>query len=114
MNISSGAEIPGSADTDFDKGCKIIYDFISQELDEAVTDLMKEDGSGKTRNRMNQAANRMIKMRLLLNSEVFIKQNSYNAVSYTHLGDGYHLVALILVYFEEALVPLLINKVNEV
>lgn len=39
---------------------------------------MKEDGSGKTRNRMNQAANRMIKMRLLLNSEVFIKQNSYN------------------------------------
>lgn len=27
---------------------------------------------------MNQAANRMIKMRLLLNSEVFIKQNSYN------------------------------------
>lgn len=78
LNISSGAEIPGSADTDFDKGCKIIYDFISQELDESVTDLMKEDGSGKTRNRMNQAANRMIKMRLLLNSEVFIKQNSYN------------------------------------
>ena len=41
--------------------------------DRSVTDLMKEDGSGKTRNRMNQAANRMIKMRLLLNSEVFIK-----------------------------------------
>lgn len=78
LNISSGSDIPGSADEDFDTGCKIIYDFIANELDESVNDLQKEDGSGKTRNRMNQAANRMIKMRLLLNAEVFIKENRYS------------------------------------
>jgi len=77
LNISAGSDIPGSVDTDFDKGCKKIYDFIMTELDESVDDLQKEDGSNKTRNRMNQAANRMIKMRLLLNSEVFIGENHY-------------------------------------
>ena len=77
LNISSGAEIPGSASTDFNEGCEIIYDFIVNELDESWNSLMKEDGSGQTRNRMNQAANRMIKMRLLLNSEVFTGKARY-------------------------------------
>ena len=77
LNISSGADIPGSASTNFEEGCKIIYDFICTELDESWPALLKEDGSGKTRNRMNQAANRMIKMRLLLNGEVFVGENHY-------------------------------------
>lgn len=77
LNVSSGSDIPGSVDADFDKGCKKIYDFIVSELDESVSDLQKEDGSNKTRNRMNQAANRMIKMRLLLNAEVFIGESHY-------------------------------------
>ena len=63
--------IPGSADSDFQAGCIKAYDFISKELDESYSDLPKEDGSGATRNRMNQAVNRMIRMRLLLNSEIF-------------------------------------------
>lgn len=78
LNISSGADIPGSADADFDKGCRIIYEFIATELDESWSDLLKEDGKSTTRNRMNQAANRMIKMRLLLNSEVFIGEDHYD------------------------------------
>lgn len=77
LNISSGADIPGSVDPDFDTGCKKIFDFIVTELDESVNDLKKETGDNKTRNRMNQAANRMIKMRLLLNAQVFIKENRY-------------------------------------
>ncbi|MBQ8224176.1 MAG: RagB/SusD family nutrient uptake outer membrane protein [Bacteroides sp.] len=77
LNISSGSEIPGSASTNFEEGCQIIYDFIVKELDESWEALMKEDGSNKTRNRMNQAANRMIKMRLLLNSEVFTGKAQY-------------------------------------
>lgn len=77
LNISSGVEIPGSASTDFEEGCDIIYNFISTELDESWETLLKEDGSSKTRNRMNQAANRMIKMRLLLNAEVFVGENRY-------------------------------------
>lgn len=77
LNIDSSSDVPGSVDTDFDKGCKKIYDFIITELDESVDKLQKEDGSNKPRNRMNQAANRMIKMRLLLNSEVFIGESHY-------------------------------------
>mgnify|MGYP002528924704 CR=1 FL=1 len=63
--------IPPSADTDFQKGCIKVYDFICEELDYTYADLPKEDGSNATRNRMNQAVNRMIKMRMLLNSQVF-------------------------------------------
>ncbi|MBR4546532.1 MAG: RagB/SusD family nutrient uptake outer membrane protein, partial [Paludibacteraceae bacterium] len=63
--------IPPSADTDFQKGCIKVYDFICAELDDTYADLPKEDGSNATRNRMNQAVNRMIKMRMLLNSQVF-------------------------------------------
>ena len=44
---------------------------------------MKEDGSRATMIRMNQAANRMIKMRLLLNSEVFIKEAKYTDAAAT-------------------------------
>lgn len=77
LNISAGTDIPGSADPNFDQGCKKIYQFISDELDQSWEALIKEDGSGNARNRMNQAANRMIKMRLLLNGEVFVKEDHY-------------------------------------
>jgi hypothetical protein len=72
LNISDGTEIPASASTNFDEGCKIIYDFIMAELDETVSSLTINEV-----NRMNQAVNRIIKARLLLNSEVFIKQARY-------------------------------------
>ena len=76
-SVASG-EIPGSADPDFNIGCKKIYDFLVKELDESYPYLMKEDGTSATRNRMNQATNRIIKMRLLLNSEVFIGEKHYD------------------------------------
>ena len=78
LNVSVSGDIPGSADPDFNKGCKVIYDFIVGELDDCYADLMKEDGSSATRNRMNQATNRMLKMRMLLNAEVFIGENRYS------------------------------------
>lgn len=71
LNISVGSEIPGSADPDFNKGCEVIWKFLVDELDGCWEDLTAEDGSNATRNRMNQGMNRMLKMRLLLNSEVF-------------------------------------------
>lgn len=71
LNISVGNEIPGSADPDFNKGCEIIWQFIADELDGCYSDLTAEDGSNATRNRMNQGMNRMLKMRLLLNSQLF-------------------------------------------
>lgn len=77
LNVSTGGEIPGSVDTDFNKGCKKIYDFISTELDETWSSLMKEDGSGNSRLRINQGMNRMLKMRLLLNAELFIGEQQY-------------------------------------
>ena len=73
LNISTGTDVPPSADPDFDTGCKKIYNFISGELDACVNDLTQNNV-----NRMNQAVNRMIKARLLLNSEVFIKENHYS------------------------------------
>ncbi len=73
LNISVSSEVPPSADPDFDKGCKKIYDFIVTELDESVAYLKKNEV-----NRMNQAANRMIKARMLLNAEVFIKEDHYD------------------------------------
>ena len=72
LNISVGTDIPPTADPDFDTSCKKIYSFIISELDDCVNDLNKNDV-----NRMNQAVNRIIKARLLLNSEVFIKENHY-------------------------------------
>lgn len=71
LNISTGNEIPGSADPDFDKGCEVIWKFITDELDGCYKDLVAEDGSSATRNRMNQGMNRMLKMRMLLNSQLF-------------------------------------------
>ncbi|MDE7475529.1 MAG: RagB/SusD family nutrient uptake outer membrane protein, partial [Duncaniella sp.] len=71
LNISVGNEIPGSADPDFNKGCEVIWQFIADELDGCWSDLTAEDGSNGTRSRMNQGMNRMLKMRLLLNSQLF-------------------------------------------
>lgn len=70
---SESTEIPGSADPDFDKGCKVIWNFIMDELDSCWETLPVN-----AVNRMNQAANRIIKARLLLNAEVFIGENRYS------------------------------------
>ena len=67
------SEVPGSADPDFDTSCKKIYDFLMTELDESLQNLPKNNV-----NRMNQATNRMIKARLLLNAPVFIKEDRYS------------------------------------
>lgn len=72
LNISVGNDIPPTADADFDTGCKKIYDFIVTELDDCVNDLTQNNV-----NRMNQAVNRMIKARLLLNAGVFVKTDKY-------------------------------------
>lgn len=71
LNTSVGGDVPGSADPDFDKGCEKIWQFIADELDGCCSALPKEDGSNATRNRINQGMNRMLKMRLLLNSQLF-------------------------------------------
>ena len=73
LNISAGSEIPGSASTDFDEGSRIIFNFLIKELDESLDNLTKNSV-----NRMNQAVNRIIKARLLLNAELFIKQPMYD------------------------------------
>lgn len=77
LNTSVSSEVPGSADPDFDKSCKKIYDFIMTELNETLDLLPKADASNSTSNRMNQGVNRILKARLLLNSEIFIKEDHY-------------------------------------
>ncbi|MBD5183023.1 MAG: RagB/SusD family nutrient uptake outer membrane protein [Bacteroidales bacterium] len=77
LNISVGNEIPPSADPDFNKSCQVIWDFIVEELDGCYKDLTAEDGSSATRNRMNQGVNRMLKMRMLLNSQLFTGVDRY-------------------------------------
>lgn len=77
LNVSVGGDIPGSADVDFNKGCEVIWQFIVDELDACYADMIVEDGSNATRNRLNQGVNRMLKMRMLLNSEVFTGVNRY-------------------------------------
>lgn len=77
LNIKADAEVPGSADPDFNKGCKVIWQFLIDELDDCCPDLMTEEGSGATRNRMNQGINRMLKMRLLLNAQIFIGEDHF-------------------------------------
>lgn len=74
---AKGGEIPGSADPDFATGCKVVWNFIAEELDSCVDDLIKEDGTSGTRGRMNQMVNRMLKMRLLLNSELWTGEDRY-------------------------------------
>ncbi len=65
-------EVPGSVSNDFDEGCRIIFDFITTELDESLAELDKNNVI-----RMNQAANRVLKARLLLNSELFTGVDRY-------------------------------------
>ena len=73
INKEVTSEVPGTADPDFDTSCKKIYDFIMQELDESLAGLPKNSV-----NRMNQATNRMIKARLLLNANIFIKEDHFS------------------------------------
>ena len=75
---SADGDVPGSADPDFETGCKVIWQFMADELDGCWQDLTAEDGSSSTRNRMNQGMNRMLKMRLLLNSELFTGEARYD------------------------------------
>lgn len=77
LNISSGSDIPGTADADWDTSCRKIYDFIATELDESVDALPKETGDNSSRMRVNQGMNRMLKARLLLNAPVFIGEEHY-------------------------------------
>lgn len=70
--VSVSSDVPGSADKDFTTGCRKVYDFIATELDEALPDLVS-----KGANRVSPAMNRMLKMRLLLNAEVFIGEAHY-------------------------------------
>jgi len=72
LNVSTDATLPPSADPDFDTGCRKIFDFITSELDDCMNDLSKNQV-----NRMNQAVNRIIKARLLLNANVFIKEDRF-------------------------------------
>jgi hypothetical protein len=64
--------LPPSASSNFAEGNKIIYDFLVKELDETLPSLPK-----KVSNRMNQAVNRILKARLLLNANLFIGENHY-------------------------------------
>lgn len=73
INTGGSSKVPPSADPDFNVGCKKIYDFISQELEESLLALKKNKV-----NRMNQAANRILKARLLLNSKIFINEEHYS------------------------------------
>lgn len=77
LNIDVTTDIPGSADANFDEGCKKIYNFIMTELDETLDALPKEDGKRSTVNRMNQGVNRILKARLLLNAKIFIGEDRY-------------------------------------
>ncbi len=72
LNTEVSSDVPPSVSDDFDEGCRIIYDFIMDELDLAIDDLPTNEV-----NRMNKAVNRVIKARLLLNSEVFINEARY-------------------------------------
>lgn len=72
LNTAVGSEIPGSVSADFDEGCRIIYNFLVTELDESWEALPQNKV-----NRMNQAMNRMLKMRLLLNANVFIGEEKF-------------------------------------
>lgn len=77
LNISTSTDIPGTADADWNTSCKMIYNFIMEELDNSVAALPKETGNNSTRTRVNQAMNRMLKARLLLNAPVFIGEEHY-------------------------------------
>ncbi len=77
LNTSASSEVPGTADPDWNTSCKKIYNFISTELDESNSAL-GIDQNNQLKNRANQAMNRLLKARLLLNAEVFIGENHYD------------------------------------
>lgn len=72
LNTGVSTDVPPSASEDFEEGCKVIFNFISTELDETVDNLQKN-----SINRMNQAMNRMLKARLLLNANIFIGEERF-------------------------------------
>lgn len=76
--VGVSTEVPGSASEDFNEGCQIVWDFIVDELDGCYQDLQAEDGSNKTRTKMNMAMNRVLKMRMLLNSELWTGKAKFN------------------------------------
>ena len=78
LNTSAGSEVPGSADPDWDTSCKKIYDFIAKELDESYAVLGKDDAQHALVNRANQAMNRLLKARLLLNAQIFIGETKFD------------------------------------
>ena len=69
--VAADGNVPGSADPDFNKSSQIIWQFMADELDGCYGDLIAEQGNPGTRNRLSQGMNRMLKMRLLLNSELW-------------------------------------------
>ena len=78
LNTSASSEVPGTADPDWNTSCKKIYDFIATELDETVNALAKDDANHTMVNRANQAMNRLLKARLLLNAEVFVGEAHFD------------------------------------
>lgn len=75
---SSNGDIPGSISTDFNEGCKLMWQFIADELDACWEQMSVENGGGSTRLKLNQGMNRMLKMRLLLNSELWTDVDRYS------------------------------------
>jgi len=78
LNTSASSEVSGTADPDWNTSCKKIYDFIATELDETVNALAKDDANHTMVNRANQAMNRLLKARLLLNAEVFVGEAHFD------------------------------------
>jgi hypothetical protein len=72
IQTTVGSDVPGSVSTDFAEGCKIVFDFLITELDESLAGLPKNEVG-----RMNQAVNRALKARLLLNAELFIGEDRF-------------------------------------
>ena len=77
LNTHTTGNVPGSISENFETGCKLMWEFIADELDACYEDLAIEDGSSSTRTIMNQGMNRMLKMRLLLNSDLWIGEAKY-------------------------------------
>ena len=78
LNTSASSEVPGTADPDWNTSCNKIFDFITKELDETVSSLAVDDANHSMINRANQGMNRMLKARLLLNSELFTGTPRYD------------------------------------
>ena len=72
LKADASGDIPGSAAQDFNEGCREVYKFISNELEETWKELPTNSV-----NRMTQAANRILMARLLINSEIFIGEANY-------------------------------------